>query len=239
MASIESVIEKIQKLRARAKSNNVHEAAACAAIADRLIQEHGLSEEQLRRAEGPVDDPDALVVWYRSTPAWQMRLAALLSLHYECASYILKGEAMVGDETVNAEAFHLVGVPDDIAAVRYMYTWLAVEIERLAQEARGRGTQANSFRHGAVVGVLKSMAASKHAAKESASDGAIVLYDRKLAEATAKMNEPGDIAGEREWHGATDPVSYLAGHHAGENLHYGKSIGDGHSALARLKQKEE
>ena len=60
MSTVEEVIAKVQKLCRLATSTNVHEAAAAAAAADRLIQEHDLAEAQLQSegvtgAEAPTD----------------------------------------------------------------------------------------------------------------------------------------------------------------------------------------
>lgn len=156
--SIEAVIGKIQKLRRLARSTNLNEAAAAAAAADRLIQEYGLAEAELQaegktEKEAPVEDSSPLASWRRA-PTWQRILATRLIRHYDCAGYMRW--AWAGGEQVLQHC--VVGRPTDMAAARYMYGWLTVEIERLAQLHRGKGrSYLDSFRRGAVQGVCDKL----------------------------------------------------------------------------------
>jgi Protein of unknown function (DUF2786) len=218
MGTIETVIEKVKKLRRLAGSSNEHEAAAAAAAADRLIQEHALVEAQLEAdgasGERPSEDPEPIASWHGTVPQWQARLAVKLAKHYGCALY---GQRIRGSRTTTE---HIVGRPSDIAAVRYMYTWLALEIEGLAQKHRGNGrTWLNAFRHGAVVGVLAAMTESRRAAQVGASTAAIVLVDRKGDEALAARNATHTDLQTKVVGNPTNLDGVLAGRAAGRNLH--------------------
>lgn len=229
MSTLSQVVEKIQKLRRLATSSNVHEAAAAAAAADRLIQEHGLQEAQLE-AEGkapgekPSLETEPVAAWTGLTPAWQMALGGLLCNHYECACY----RENIKRDGRRVESLRIVGRPSDVATVRYMFAWLVLEIERLAQAARPSEpvrspaelvAYRNSFRHGAVNGVIYAMRNAKAAAQKQATSAAIVLVNSRKAEAEATMaSEVGKLYSRRIG-GASRGDGFRDGHEAGQSLH--------------------
>jgi hypothetical protein len=231
--SLSTVIEKIQKLRRLATSANVNEAAAAAAAADRLIQQHGLEEAQLQAdgqapGEVAVEDRDPLCEWRGWVPQWQLSLACLLSQHYDCASYRYRN--------IGRTEFRIVGRPSDVQTMRYMYAWLTLEIERLAQADRnGSGTSyRNSFRHGAVHGVMLAMRESKKVAQAEASSAAMVLVKSRYAEARAALAKavPTLRSGGRIG-GPSDARGFGRGIEAGKGLHgrQGSALTGGTRAL--------
>lgn len=219
MGTIQEVIEKVQKLRRLATSSNVHEAAAAAAAADKLIQEHGLAEAQLEvdgqtAAERP--EQETLTSWTRIV-TWERVLAKGLANHYDCTT-------LVQPDYVNARSetkYQVIGRPSDLASVRYMFAWLVVEIERLAQQNRGQGrVWLRSFRHGAVEGVLSAMRESKQAARETATSTALVLVDQRLALAEAERERlHPDMTKTRGVRFSHDPYAFRQGQSAGRSLH--------------------
>jgi hypothetical protein len=126
-----SVIKKVRDLRARSKSDNVNEAATAAAIADKLIQEHRISEAQLEHdaGDGPRADKRPILREQRRT-MWRWHLVTVVSEHYGCAVNVQR----------SAEGYELfpVGKPDDLAIVRTVLPWLDSEILRIAGEAKAR-----------------------------------------------------------------------------------------------------
>ena len=258
MADIASVIDKVQKLRRLARSENPNEAAAAAAAADRLIQEHGLAEAQLQAdgkqaAETVTEDQSPLAAWTGKTPTWQRILASGLARHYDCASYLVWIRS-------NTLAHKIIGRPSDLATVRYMWGWLSVEIERLAQLHKGEGRSwLDSFRRGAVDGVLDKLYESKRAAREevqakvklaaaispdlAAPSAALVIYDRRRQEAVDAMKElHPDVAkrmkrsrGGRSFNGPSRHDAFGEGKRAGSNIHVGASLGAS-SQTRSLKQ---
>ncbi len=259
--SIQGVIEKVQKLRKLARSTNEHEAAAAAAAADRLIQEHGLVEAQLQ-AEGKVEaepvaeEKDPLTVWRGRAPTWQRQLASGLTRHYDCAAYLswdYEHRTSTGGPGLR---HNLVGRASDVAAVRYMYGWLSVEIERLAQTHKGSGRSwLDSFRRGAVQGVLNKLYASKKAARgevearvavASAIDpgtkagAGLVLYDRRREEAVETMKSLHEEVAERmkrsrggrSFASPSEWSAYRQGQEEGRSIHVGASIGGGKATKA-------
>jgi Protein of unknown function (DUF2786) len=259
---IQAIIDKVQKLRRLARSDNVNEAAAAAAAADRLIQEHGLAEAQLQAegakpAESVVEDESAFAKWHGQAPTWQRILVSGLITHYDCASYL----------TWKCDDLHLkpalvqqvIGRPSDIAMARYMWGWLSVEIERLAQLHKGNGRSwLDSFRRGAVSGVLGKLRDSKAAVRGEATarakvaaainpdlagsaSSALAVYDRRSAEARDQLHalHPDIAAAEKRsrggssYRGASNHDGYSSGKRAGANIHTGATLGDG-AATKRL-----
>lgn len=259
--SIQGVIEKVQKLRKLARSTNEHEAAAAAAAADRLIQEHGLVEAQLQ-AEGKVEaepvteDQEGLTVWRGRAPTWQRQLASGFTRHYDCAAYLAWDYRNRAPDGRPGMRHNLVGRASDVAAVKYMFGWLSVEIERLAQERKGNGRSwLDSFRRGAVQGVLNKLYESKKAARgevearvavASAIDpgtkagAGLVLYDRRREEAVEAMKAMHeDVAermkrsrGGRSFASPSSHDGYSAGREAGRSIHVGAAVGSGKGTKA-------
>jgi Protein of unknown function (DUF2786) len=243
-----NVIEKIAKLRRLATSTNVNEAAAAAAAADRLMQEHGIAEAQLEAAgeapkENPVEDLSPLAFWQgKHTPSWQVQLGARLVSHYGCSCYLGRATREINPgQWARGATLCIIGRPSDIASVRYMYTWLTVEISRLASLNAGNGRAwINSFRLGAVSGVIEAMRAEKAkvmadaraeagvhtgngegaivAANPNAS-AALVLIDNRAAEAL-KVRDAlhGKMGKGRSSRGPSDGGGYHEGRTAGARL---------------------
>jgi len=251
--NIQSVIEKIQKLRKLSRSDNIHEAEAAAAAADRLIQEHGLAEAQLE-AEGaapvekPSEDAASFVEWHGNAPTWQRILSSGLVRHYDCACYL----KWIWVNGRNRLALQIIGRPSDIATARYMYGWLALEIDRLAKEAsRGQGkAYADSFRRGAVSGVIEKLRLSRESVRQEAEarnkvaqainpelkiSAALAIYDRRREEAREAMHatHPDIAASAKRSRGGSSYSSpsrydgYTDGKRAGANIHTGAALGGG------------
>jgi hypothetical protein len=216
------VIERVAKLRRLATSSNVHEAAAAAAAADRLMTEHGIAEASLEAAGETPAEPvteasDPIATWARGRMAhWQHQLAYRLTLHYGCEAWQEHRYASV--------SLRIVGRPSDVASVRYMYSWLVLEIERLAQLHAGNGrTWLNSFRNGAVSGVIGAMQAEqnevKAAARASGASSALAIVDKRGADAAAALAalHPNLRPG-RSHRSNYDGAGYEAGKQAGGRI---------------------
>jgi hypothetical protein len=218
--SLPAVIAKVQKLLRLAKSDNANEAANAAAAADRLIQEHGLAQAQLEAdgvspAEAVAESDAPLVEWSGRRPAWQYRLVIGLVTHYDCASYTR--------DYGTAQQSCIVGRASDVEATRYMYAWLVVEIERLAQTEKGCGrgrAWLNSYRHGAVQGVIREMRWAKEEARETATSAALVLVDDRKEAADLALDKLYPKMGHaRAPGGATEAEAFVRGRDAGAKLH--------------------
>lgn len=226
--SIEAVLKKVRGLRALATSSNVNEAAAAAAAADRLIQEHRLSEAELESAGGPCEaiGEDATPIdafQGRRLVSWKSTLCQVLTEHYGCACYFQRIGGLTG--------MHIVGRPSDLAAVRDMYAWLTLEIERLvATNASGRAGK-NGYRLGAVVGIrealLRSTKATGPTTGAPTGSAAMVLQGR-AEEASRWMNAAHEMGKpDKSKLSVTDAAAFMAGRKAGANIHLGASLETG------------
>jgi hypothetical protein len=248
--SLAAVIAKINALRSLAadQSTTAAEAAAAAAAADALIQKHNLDDRQLRKGDPTVlaEAAEPLIRWKDKTPAWQLRLALGICKHYDCATYVMRPHL----DKATQEEVRMVGRPDDIEAARYMFAWLSMEVQRLAKSASPPADDLNarlaalglvpaisgkewrdSFKHGAVAGIINAMHRSKYEARDAALIAgrwdALAVYDEKLAQANRAMREANTFDGEKEWETPIDGEAFDAGERAGRQLHTGKHLSDG------------
>ncbi|MEQ1565975.1 MAG: DUF2786 domain-containing protein [Myxococcota bacterium] len=163
---VDPVVDRVRKLLALAGSPNVHEAAAAAARAQRLIEAHRL-EGWFAAPDAP--DPDPIVDgWHeplevaRRIRKWKVALAAGLADANDCLVYT--GRAEDGERVV------LVGRGADRVVVAELYTWLARRIEWLSATHGAGKPRAwhESFRVGAVDAVLERMAGDRHVPEPAA-----------------------------------------------------------------------
>lgn len=173
----QDIIDRIRKLRRLATSSNEHEAATAAAIADKLIQEHRLEEAAIEGDEHatiPIEEDPEFFDLGRRVNSWQWYLYTRLIHHYDVAGY---SSWRKGNRTL-----HMIGRKDDIDIVKFQCAFFTAEINRLALHvAGGQGRSAlNSFRLGAVQGILQALREAKAAAMAQASTStAMVLVNRK------------------------------------------------------------
>jgi len=238
-----NIIDKVQKLLRLSRSSNIHEAAAAAAAADRLIQEHGLQQAQFEAdgtepAEKPAEDTSPLTSWHR-LPTWRKILTSGLVRHYSCAGFLTWSLGQGG------YVYKVVGRPSDVASVRYMLGWLTVEIERLAQLNKGQGKAfLDSFKRGAVNGVMSKLTESKEAQRAQVKvvsaikpevSAALAIYDRRKDDAKAELHRLYPDVAEREkrrrggghYAGPSRYDAYSEGQRAGRNIHVGSALGGG------------
>jgi hypothetical protein len=126
--TVDKVIERIRKLLALSRSANQHEAAAAAARAADLMREYQLDEARLDVTEDRPAEPlaDTVLGVGRRSVGWKFRLACGLAESLGGRAYQQSG---IGGGVV------VFGAPSVAATVRYMYEYLAREIDRLADEA--------------------------------------------------------------------------------------------------------
>ena len=232
------VIEKVRKLRALATSTNVHEAAAAAATAERLLLEHELSEAEIA---GAGDEPreraepagEHLDAHGANVTRWRSFLAAYLARVHGCTTWL---EPHWSKETRNtAWKVRIAGRPSDVAIVRYLHTWLTAEILRLvASEGQGRGRSwRNSYAWGAVEGIRGQMDRARAEVRAAATGSALAVVDARLAEAEAV--EPEKLRTSRKPTPVRDLAAHARGRRAGEALHLGAALdGAGDAAPAKL-----
>jgi hypothetical protein len=255
------LIAKIKKLRALATSTNVNEAANAAAAAERLIAEHQLSEADLAtETVAPGEACEAFTDPLFSHDGerrtyWKEWLAAGLARLYgvvlDCTWVKVQAKLPYYPYTGTASrvGFTAIGTKSDVELLRYQYAYLSSEIERLAQAfldgnsfARGEAkTAGNSFRVGAVEGVIAAMREARgatvveHSAKHG-SGAALVLVSRRDAAVELhkklhpdKYKKDGGVKGCTTVRSNCNGAAREAGRRAGAALHSAGALAGGAS----------
>jgi len=248
----DQIITKVKKLLRLATSDNVNEAAAAAARAQSIMDEHRIDQamfdvsdddgEPTVADEKVVDDDADPVEVGRSIASWKGQLLMGVCAANACKCY--RGyQALDGRYVRN---LCIIGRPSDVAMVKHLYAYLSHEIERLCQKGNnGYGrTWTNSFRLGAVSEVsrrLKLSAEEAQAGRRKALEGntkALAVLDRALARIDQRADDVEKWAKEnmslRSRSGSKsrrDHGAYTAGREAGRNINLSpaqrRAIGDG------------
>jgi hypothetical protein len=163
MTSKEKAIDVIRKLLELSKSENVNEAANAAEQAQILMTKHAINEAMLDVSPDQDEgiEHDLLHgIDGKSLPTWKGQLGVVMSEVNQCLCYR------------NGPNLHIVGRPSDADTVRYLFTYVAKEIDRLTiLESRSRGkvdkNWSNNFRLGAVGEVNRRLKEAHNAAKAS------------------------------------------------------------------------
>lgn len=223
------ILEKIIKLRELANSSNVHEAAAAAAAADKLISKFRISESEINNhcSEQIVEDKDIL---YESARAitWKYQLAVSLAKHYSCFCF---NSPKRSETDRKVTCLRLAGVQSDMDIVRYMFAWLVFEVERLNKANKGKGHIAcNSFCLGAVMGIVEQLAKSKlETQAEAINNGQSIIIQKidergvraqALVTSRCKNGKMGKDTRNSKYY--LDHGAYDSGVNAGKNIHLGK-----------------
>lgn len=239
MENIQSIIEKISNLRKLSTSSNANEAAVAAAMADKLIAKYRLSEAELEIKEEKISQPefdDGFVYETKRITKWKNSLILFLSKHYGCAVYNSIGYDNNSGRSISR--YKLVGSKEDMSIVKYMFSWLTGEVERLChKESKGKGhVYANSFCIGAISGIIEQMRASKKEVENSASSTALAIVSNKFETANEFMNNNLKLSKPKVStnHNRIDYGAYNKGVEAGKNIHLGKVISN-KSATKYLK----
>lgn len=224
--STQDIIEKVQKLLALSKSSNANEAAAAAAAANRLIDQHRLSEADLETQEtieGIEEDVDTVYETGKIT-RWKNHLLNVLTTHY--------GLTFWNDATWSTgrqyTRYRLVGRKSDITITRYMFAWLSGECTRLSTlHGTGKGRiWIGSYCDGFVNGVAEQLRLSRVEAKKTATSSAIVKIDARQEEANlalARMHPNLVFKKNYSLHHVNHQAKEL-GTQAGRSIHLGKAM---------------
>lgn len=233
----EKVIDRIQKLRRLAESQNVHEAAAAAGEAQRLMTEHRISEAQLQSESGDIDEPvtdtDVLAALGTKTPqSWLVRLASGIARANGCRITITssrKGYA--------AGAIKMYGQPSRLSGATYLFYAMTNEINRLSDLWNSQQAGANrgatlSFKLGAAIEISERMREEQSKAtamlKQSAdlglakSAGALMVIKRGEDAVQAAVDiATGGRRGGWSGSGPSNGGAFHAGRAAGRGVNLG------------------
>lgn len=213
-------MQKAAKLLRLANSDNPHEAALAASRAQEIIDRYKLNMDSAMMGEAGEIESNEPVEDFERDPLdrdkvlqrWKAQLAMSIAKHNQC--YVWR----------NAGNLNLVGRPSDVSTVRYFFTFIVREIERLAdRDCKGCGrTYWNNFRLGAVETVTKKLAAQHSETiatvkTEAQAQGsmALVIVEKNLALLDKRTEEAREFA------------------HKGRNLRAGKASSAQYHSSAR------
>lgn len=235
-------LQKIKDLLELSKgAGTAEEAATAAATAQRLMERHRISQAALDASEeAEPEQPIGEYELYRGArrlSVWRAQLAGCLARNNGC------------DVFTRGPHIQIVGQDRNVSVVRYMYAYLANEIDSLAKfhgKGLGKGW-GNSFRLGACYEVSKRLREAREVEQRSARDetagnGAALV---RVNNAIAKQDEQDRAI--RQWMdrhlrlrssrqtGASDGSGFRAGRQAGANipLSGGARLGKGSAGSIR------
>lgn len=249
----EEAIEKAVKLLRLAQSDNPHEAALAAAMAQKIIERHKLvgvsADINIESNDEPDEDiknfEEPLSMDSKQSCTYKMRLAMGIASLNQVKLYT--SHTMVA--TKMRKVLMMVGRPSGVQTVRYMYDYLHREVNRISGQAE-KGftlTWGNNFRLGMVDTIVDRMRQMREEVRkevmgEARSDCAIVRVNNAIAkmykaerDVAAWMDQNlrlgrGRSVRER---GNSDHGARAAGVEAGRrvNLNSGKPLGSGQTRL--------
>lgn len=236
---MQSIIEKVQRLLALSKSNNIHEATTAARLANKLIDEYRLSmfdiENAVEEASEPIEEDSEYIYQSGKVTPWKHNLVILLSKHYACAVW--------NDTSFNTgrqvSRYRLVGKRSDIGICRYMYSWLTLECQRLADlEVKGCGRVfIASYCTGFVNGIALQLQESRSEVQKTVTSQAIVKLDARLEASRAAMYQMHKnlVKKTSNYHSQLDNSAYNIGQSRGKSMHLGASLTGGAKLLGTGK----
>lgn len=248
------IVDRIRKLMAQAQSDNAHEAALAAGMAQEMMFQYQISEtdlvvEEKREAE-PVIEGSIAGGNKKQRDVWKACLANGIAKGFGCEMYNSHDEK-------GFPRFQVYGIESVVQTVSYIYGYLVLEIERLCEVAwKGEGraevsfgekakarTWKNSFRMGAVNAIYRrlqeqrkeqtaqvgAMMAAAKAAK-SAPSTALALYktdEERVAEGYKELSKKLRLRSGRSSKTRTSRNAYQHGTEAGNNVALGGGRGLG------------
>ncbi len=193
-------LRKISKLLRLSQSSNANEAASAAAMAQDLMQRHGISQAaaqldgtEARAPEEPImdfsqrDGGSLAVMAGSKLETWRGFLAQVITSKYACRVVQHRRSGPDGEY----KTLEIIGRPSDVETVRYLYTWLANETDRLT-DVHGTGmgyTWRNNFRLGVVDAIRmkldeqedRTRSAIRTEAETNGGQTALVRIDQAIA----------------------------------------------------------
>ena len=237
MTHTEAVAKAVKLLRL-AQSSNPHESALAASRAQEIMDRFkltGLSADlDTETAAEPIADfcADLLDAGSSVMETWRRRLAMTVAKCNECNGYLQTRRTERGEVI---KGFAIVGRASDAQTVRYVYTWLRREVDRLAGAlCAGFGrTYWNNFRIGCVETVCLRLEQTRREttasvkAEAAATGGTLALVrveralavrDQMLADVNTWMKFNLKLPAGKRSSFRSDPSARMAGRAAGHQV---------------------
>ena len=221
MGNINHIIDRVKKLLALGTSSNVHEAAAATAAANKLIDEYRLSQADLEvdsLKESIEEDYEYIYQSGKVTP-WKMQLVHVLTSHYGVSYW---NDCDFSGRKISR--YRMVGRRSDIDIVKYMFSWLILECQRLCQlEVKGTGrVSVASYCMGFVSGIAEQLRLSREELKKSNNySAAMVKINSRLNDSKKELwRIHPDLVSEKSTSSSQiDPSAFQEGQERGKAIH--------------------
>jgi uncharacterized protein DUF2786 len=213
------ILTKVKYLQRLAASPNENEALAAKTLAQKLIDKHGISEQELSesiRSELPLYDDSDILFRTPTIVGWKSLLSLLLSQKYD--SYVVQ-EHQVPSEGPSEYVYFLYGDDEDAPLVKHLFNAFLAKIEELvATNCVGRGERyLSSYQEGAVNGIrevldylefsLPKMVKVKPEIKAE-DKTKMVKTDTEEKIAPPEIESTADVGAQSK---VEDPIAYLRG----------------------------
>jgi len=180
----QKVIEQVQKLLALSKSSNEHEAALALAKAESLLEKYRLDMTTIEMMGGQKEEiiqDDEPLFDSPNIEAWESKLANGIANLYGCSSI-----------RVHDTMMKIIGRPSDILFVRYLTTYITLELFRLSAIPlyKKRKSYKDSWFLGAVQVIINRLKLAKQEAQTQFNNPfAVATVNKRSEEAYAKLKE--------------------------------------------------
>jgi hypothetical protein len=241
MSDIQSIIAKVQKLLALSENNpSENEASAARAMADRILQEHRITQAQLEAAGEVKSEPFCRKSLHQGgrRVAWKEVILCELCVHYGGAMYYNShreggcGGRGGGVGGKGVASYVVLARESDLAVIEYMFTHLTNETDRLARwHTGGEGIRtAVAWRMGCAMGIasqFRDLQVDMRAAASGEQSCAIVLLDKRASDATAELERLVKLSKGKTVYGGTDSAAMSKGYAEGRKVQIKQALGDG------------
>ena len=240
-SKLQSVISKIQKLRALAGNNqNQNEMNAAIAAADKLIQEHRISEAQIEFANGLASEPFASIPIYEAgkrSHYIEVLLSAIAKTYsgaFCVGSARSDGDIFYGGKTKGSKGrcvYTMFATESDMKIISYFFDYFYYEVDRLARmNTKGMGVGgAASYRLGVAVGISHTLENARKQAMEenknnSVQGSALVVLSSRKEAAEKEMTGGREMERSAPLTGPTKISNYFKGVSDGKTVSIHKGI---------------
>lgn len=133
------ILNKIKLLLKLTESPNPHEANSAQQLANKLIEKHGVNEEELESLKDPVDlyGEDEKLYTSIGIVGWRQQLALVIGTHFECQIVQVESVPTEGDHVFD---YFVYGDAQDVKYVQMAFLAFSHKVEYLIDtQCLGRG----------------------------------------------------------------------------------------------------
>lgn len=187
MSTLSQISERIRKILSLSKSDNANEAANAANLAQKLMQEHKLSEQDVSDLADDGNEVTEISLGTEGFMAsWRFALVTVVSRAFFCEAIALRAGVK--------RRLKIIGRKSDTEVASYVFSFLVKEIERLvaadaeefADVTESMRSYKDSFRRGAAMGIADKIKRGT-AAFSSSSERALVVVKSSQEEISTFM----------------------------------------------------